>query len=42
MFVGSVSAKPLRDFNRPLRMPRGLKGLLHVLNAIAFLTKEEF
>ena len=34
MFVGVITGKPLRDFTRSLRMPRGLKGLLHTLNAI--------
>ena len=34
MFVGVIAGKPLRDFIRPLGMPRGLKGLLHTLNAI--------
>jgi hypothetical protein len=37
MFVGSISVKPSRDLTRPLGMPRGLKGLLHVLNVISFL-----
>jgi len=32
MFMG------IRDFTRPLRSPRGLKGLLHMLNAIVFPT----
>jgi hypothetical protein len=41
MFVGITSIKPLRDFTRPLGMPRGLKGLLHTLNAIVFPTREE-
>ena len=31
---GCHSYKPSRDFTHPLRMPRGLKGLLHMLNAI--------
>jgi hypothetical protein len=34
MFVGIITGKPSRDFTRPLGMPRGLKGLLHMLNAI--------
>ena len=34
MFVGVIVGKPLWDFTRPLKMPRGLKGLLHMLNAI--------
>jgi hypothetical protein len=41
MFVGIISAKPSRDFTRPLGKSRGLKGLLYMLNAIAFPTKEE-
>jgi hypothetical protein len=40
-FVGSIYAKPSRDFTCPLGKSRGLKCLLHVLNAIAFPTKEE-
>jgi hypothetical protein len=32
--VGVILRKPSRDFTRPLGMPRGLKGLLHMLNAI--------
>jgi hypothetical protein len=42
MFVGIISVKPSRDFTRPLGSPRGLKGLLHSLNAIVHPTKEEF
>jgi hypothetical protein len=34
MFVGIIAGKPLRDFTRLLGMPRGLKGLLPMLNAI--------
>ena len=34
MFVGIVAGKPSRDFTHPLGMPRGLKDLLHRLNAI--------
>ena len=34
MFVGVIAGKPSQDFTRPLGMPRGLKGLLHMLNAI--------
>ena len=33
MFVGVIVGKPSRYFTRPLGMPRGLKGLLHMLNA---------
>jgi hypothetical protein len=32
--VGIIAGKPSRNFTRPLGMPRGLKGLLHMLNAI--------
>jgi hypothetical protein len=42
MFVGIIPGKPSRDFTRPLGSPRGLKGLLHTLNAIVHLTKEGF
>jgi hypothetical protein len=31
--VSIIAGKPSRDFTRPLRIPRGLKGLLHMLNA---------
>jgi hypothetical protein len=41
MFVGIIPVKPSRDFTRPLEMPRGLKGLLHMLNAIVSSTKED-
>jgi hypothetical protein len=41
MFVGSIFGKPSRDFTRQLGSPRGLKGLLHMLNAIMFLVTEE-
>jgi hypothetical protein len=41
MFVGIIPVKPSRDFTRPLRMPSGLKGLLHVLNAIVSPTTED-
>jgi hypothetical protein len=41
MFVGSITIKPSRDFIHPLGTPRGLKGLLHVLNAIMFPTKDD-
>jgi hypothetical protein len=37
--VGIIPGKPSRDFTRPLGMPRGLKGLLHMLNAIVSPTK---
>jgi hypothetical protein len=37
--VGVIPGKPSRDFTRPLGMPRGLKGLLHTLNAIVSPTK---
>jgi hypothetical protein len=39
MFVGIIVGKPSRDFTRPLGMPRDLKGLLHMLNAIVSPTK---
>jgi hypothetical protein len=42
MFVGIIPEKPSRDFTRPLGSPRGLKGLLHTLNAIVHPTKEGF
>jgi len=41
MFVGNISSKLLRDFTRRLRSPRGLRVLLHMLNAIVFPMKEE-
>jgi len=34
MFVGIIHGKPSRYLTRPLGSPRGLKGLLHTLNAI--------
>jgi uncharacterized membrane protein YcfT len=34
MFVSIIAGKPSRDFTRPLGMSRGIKGLLHTLNAI--------
>jgi hypothetical protein len=34
MFVGIIAGKPSRDFTGLLGMPRGLKGLLHMLNVI--------
>jgi hypothetical protein len=37
--VGVISAKPSRDFTCLLEIPRGLKGLLHMLNAIVSLRK---
>jgi hypothetical protein len=37
--VGVIPEKPSRDFTCPLGMPRGLKGLLHTLNAIVSPTK---
>jgi hypothetical protein len=40
MFVGIIPGKPSRDFTRPLGSPRGLKGLLHTLNAIVHPTKK--
>jgi hypothetical protein len=41
MFVGIIPGKPSRDFTCPLGHPRGLKSLLHTLNAIVFPTTEE-
>ena len=38
MFMGVIASKPSQDFARPLEMPTGLKGLLHMLNAIVSLT----
>ena len=35
------SCKPSWDFTWPLGMPRGLKGLLHILNAIVSPTTED-
>jgi hypothetical protein len=34
IFVDIIVGKPSRDFTCPLGMHRGLKGLLHMLNAI--------
>jgi hypothetical protein len=41
MFVGIIFGKPSRDFTRSLESPRGLKGLLHMLNAIVPPTKAD-
>jgi hypothetical protein len=41
MFVGIIFGKSSRDFTRPLGSPRGLKGLLHTLNAIVSPTKDD-
>jgi hypothetical protein len=41
MFVGIIPGKPSRDFTRPLGSHRGLKGLLHMLNAIISPMKED-
>jgi hypothetical protein len=41
VFVGITYVKPSQDFTCPLGMLRGLKCLLHTLNAIVFPTKEE-
>jgi hypothetical protein len=38
---GCHSCKPSQDFTRPLGMPRGLKSLLHMLNAIVSPTTED-
>ena len=37
-FVGIFIWKPSRDLTRPLGSPRGLRGLLHALNAIVIPT----
>ena len=42
MFVGVIACKPSRDFTRPLGMPKGLKDLLHTLNAIVSPTTVDF
>ena len=42
MFVGIISVKPSQDFTRPLRMPKGLKGLLNMLNVTVHHTNEGF
>jgi hypothetical protein len=39
--VGIIVGKPSRDFTCPLGMPRGLKDLLHMLNAIISLMKAD-
>jgi hypothetical protein len=39
--VSVIPGKPSRDFTRPLGIPRGLKGLLHTLNAIVSPTKAD-
>jgi hypothetical protein len=41
-FVGIIPIKPLRDFTHPVEMPRGLKDLLHTLNAIIHPMKDRF
>jgi hypothetical protein len=41
MFVNTIPGKLSRDFTRPLGSPRGLKCLLHMLNAIISPTKED-
>jgi hypothetical protein len=40
IFVGIIPVKHSRDFTCQLGSPRGLKGLLHTLNAIVHPTKE--
>jgi hypothetical protein len=42
MFVGIIPAKPSRDITRPLESPKGLKGLLHTLNAIVYPRKRTY
>jgi hypothetical protein len=39
--VGIIAGKPSQDFTHPLGMLRGLKGLLHMLNAIVSPTKAD-
>jgi hypothetical protein len=39
--MGVILEKPSRDFTHPLGMPRGLKGLLHMINAIVSPTKAD-
>jgi hypothetical protein len=41
MFVDIIHVKPSQDFTRSLGMLRGLKGLLHMLNAIVSPTKDD-
>jgi hypothetical protein len=41
LFVGIIHGKPSRNFIRPLGSLRGLKGLLHTLNAIVFPATDE-
>ena len=31
--MGIIASKPSQDFSHPLGMPKGLKGLLYMLNA---------
>jgi hypothetical protein len=40
IFVGIIPVKPSRDFTCQLGSLRGLKGLLHTLNAIVHPSKE--
>jgi hypothetical protein len=42
MFVDTIPVKRLQDFTRPLKMPRVLKGLLYMLNAIVHPKSEGF
>jgi hypothetical protein len=39
--MGVIPRKSSRDFTHQLGMPRGLKGLLHMLNAIVSPTKAD-
>jgi hypothetical protein len=41
MFVDIIFCQPSRAFTRPLESLKGLKGLLHTLNAIVSPTKED-
>jgi hypothetical protein len=41
MFMGIIHVKPSQDFTCQLRMPRSLKDLLYILNAIVSPMKED-
>jgi hypothetical protein len=41
MFVGIIPVKPPQNLTCPLGMPRGLKSLLHILNASVSPTTED-
>jgi hypothetical protein len=42
MFVDNIPGKLSRDLTHPLGIHRGIKGLLHTLNAIVHPTKDGF